>query len=154
MIVALLILHGVLALVLIGALTHQGIALWWPARPGGTPHFVARLRARRPAVFTNAVVVLYLLTFTLGAAIYPSYRVDVRVVLEDMAVYAPVGAFELKEHFAALGLGLLPAYWYYWRQPGERALWARRLHVAFLTCSAWFGFVVGHLLNNLRGLGS
>ena len=27
------------------------------------------------------------------------------------------GAFELKEHFVAVGLGMLPAYWDFWRQP-------------------------------------
>lgn len=153
MIVVLLILHGLLSIALLGALTHQAAALWWPARRGGQ-RFVDRFRGRQAIVFTNAIVVLYVLTFVLGAVLYPSYRIDVRVVLEDMRVYAPTGAFELKEHFAALGLGLLPAYWYYWRQPAGDFRWTRRLHAGYLTLSAWYGFVTGHVLNNLRGLGA
>ncbi len=153
MIVALLILHGLLSVALLGALTHQVTALWWPPRRGDHG-VVARFRARQPGVFTNAVVVLYVLTFVLGAVIYPSYRVDVRTVLEDLRVYAPTGAFELKEHFAALGLGLLPAYWYYWRPAAGGSGWTRRLQAAFLAFCVWFGFFTGHVLNNLRGLGA
>lgn len=153
MIVALLILHGLLSIALLGALTHQAVALWWPAQRGGQ-RFVDRFRGRQAIVFTNAIVVLYVLTFALGALLYPSYRIDVRVVLEDLQVYAPTGAFELKEHFAALGLGLLPAYWYYWRQPAGDFRWTRRLQTGYLALSAWYGFVTGHVLNNLRGLGT
>ena len=153
MILALLILHGLLSVALLGALSHQVVALWGPSRRGGHG-FVARLRARQPGAFTNAVVILYVLTFVLGALIYPSYRVDVRMVLEDLRFYAPTGAFEIKEHFAALGLGLLPAYWYCWRPPADAHGWTRRLHAAFLALCVWFGFITGHVLNNLRGLGA
>jgi hypothetical protein len=153
MILALLILHGLAAVALLGAITHQAAALWWPPRRGGHG-FLDRFRGRQAAVFTNAIVVLYVLTFVLGAVLYPSYRVDVRMVLEDLLIYAPTGAFELKEHFAALGLGLLPGYWYCARQGPGQFRWIRRLQAAYLALAVWFSFFTGHVLNNLRGMGT
>jgi hypothetical protein len=64
------------------------------------------------------------------------------------------GAFELKEHFAAIGLGLLPVYWYYWQQPlvPEHAR-TRAMLTSILAFAVWFSFLVGHVLNNIRGFG-
>jgi hypothetical protein len=56
-------------------------------------------------------------TAILGAVIYPDYRLEVRVVIEQLGLRPQNGMFELKEHFAVIGLAMLPAYWYYWRQP-------------------------------------
>ena len=53
----------------------------------------------------------------LGAVIYGEYRISVRVVLQELQLNAANGSFELKEHLAAIGLGMLPAYWWSWRQP-------------------------------------
>jgi len=55
--------------------------------------------------------------FVGGVLLYPTYRVSSRVVLEQLRLAAPVGIFDLKEHFSTIALGLLPAYGYYWRQP-------------------------------------
>ena len=110
------------------------------------------MRAVPPTSYVNAVIVLYALTALLGAIIYPSYRINVRIVLEQMQLYTPNGAFELKEHFVALGLGMLPAYWYFWRAP-QVAEYGRTRAVltALLAFIVWWGFVVGHILNNIRG---
>ena len=109
MIVSLLILHSLLAVALLGAITHQTISAWAPAPSGAADSFVARMRAVPPTSYVNAVILLYGLTAILGAIIYPSYRLNVRIVLEQMQFHIPNGAFELKEHFVALGLGMLPA---------------------------------------------
>jgi len=82
-------------------------------RPPRSSRAFARCRVRR----TNAIVVLYVLTSVLGGIIYTEYRIGVRTVVEQLGLWSAHGAFELKEHFAAVGLGLLPAYWYYWRSP-------------------------------------
>lgn len=153
MAIALLILHGLLAVALLGAVTHQAVALWWPPKRGGRS-FLDRFRGRQALAFTQAIIVLYVATFVLGAVLYPSYRIGVRLVLEDLLMMAPTGAFEIKEHVAVLGLGLLPAYWYYWRQPATEFVVTRRCHAALLAACVWYSFVVGHLLNNLRGLGT
>ena len=151
MIVTLLIIHALSAVALLGAITHQAISVWLPTgKTAGS--FVGRMRAVAPTSYVNAVVALYVLTATLGGIIYPSYRLSVRVVLEQLQLYAANGAFELKEHFVAVGLGMLPAYWYFWHQPAAAAYArTRALLTAILAFIVWWGFVVGHILNNIRG---
>ena len=153
MIVFLLICHSLLAVLLLGAITHQTISAWAPTSPSATASFIVRMRAVAPTAYVNAVVVLYAVTALLGAIIYPSYRLNVRIVLEQMQFYIPNGVFELKEHFVALGLGMLPAYWYFWHAP-HVAEYARTRAVltALLAFIVWWGFIVGHVLNNIRGL--
>jgi hypothetical protein len=100
----------------------------------------------------NAVVVLYLATASLGAIIYPSYRLTIRVIIQQLDLNIANGVFELKEHFVAVGLGMLPAYWYFWRQPppGDH-LRTRAVLTAVLAFIVWWSFIVGHILNNIRG---
>jgi hypothetical protein len=153
MFTVLLIVHGLLAVALLGAITHQTVSVWWPVRkPAG---FVGRYRSVPATSYSNAIVVLYLCTAVLGAIVYTEYRVVVRVVLEQLDLWKTNGAFELKEHFATIGLGVLPAYWYYWRAPlsGEHAR-TRAALTAVLAFIVWWNFLVGHVLNNVRGFGS
>lgn len=150
--VFLLILHGLLAVALLGAITHQTISAWAPANRASAASFVGRMRAAPATSYVNAIVVLYVLTASLGAIIYPTYRLNVRIVLEQMQLHVPNGAFELKEHFVALGLGMLPAYWYFWRAPGAAEYaHTRAVLTALLAFIVWWGFLVGHVLNNIRG---
>lgn len=153
MITFLLILHGLCAVFMLGALTHQAMSVWWPPGPDRRSLF-ASFRAVRSAAYTNTIVVLYVVTAALGSILYPSYRLAVRVVLEDLRLNAANGVFELKEHLVALGLGMLPAYWYYWkRAPGESAA-AQRALTLILALIVWWAFIAGHVLNNIRGFGS
>jgi hypothetical protein len=149
--VALLILHGLLAVALLGAITHQTIGVWLPAR-STAESFVGRMRSVTAASYATAIIVLYLSTALLGGIIYPSYRVNVIVVLQQLELNKANGAFELKEHFAAVGLGMLPAYWYFWRQPlaSEHAR-TRAVITAILAFTIWWNFIVGHVVNNIRG---
>jgi hypothetical protein len=79
----------------------------------------------------------------------------VRVVLEQLELWKANGAFELKEHFAAVGLGMLPAYWFYWRSPlAEEHARTRAVVTALLAFIVWWNFLAGHVLNNIRGFGS
>jgi hypothetical protein len=91
----------------------------------------------------------------LGGIIYADYRLEVRVVVEQLGLWSQNGAFELKEHFAAVGLGLLPAYWYYWGQPlAQEHARTRAALTTTLAFIVWWNFLVGHVLNNIRGFGS
>jgi hypothetical protein len=147
----LLIVHGLLAVALLGAITHQAAAVLAPAsKPAGS--FVGRFRAVPGPSYVNAVVVLYLVTAVLGGVLYTEYRIGVRTVVEQLGMWPAHGAFEMKEHFAAIGLGLLPAYWYYWRFTGEPR--TRAALTAFLAVIVWWNFLVGHILNNIRGFGT
>lgn len=149
----LLIVHGLVAVALLGAITHQAASAWMPApRPAGS--FVARFRAVPGAGYAGTVVVLYVLSWLLGAVIYATYRIEVRVVIEQLEMWPAHWAFELKEHYGSLGLGMLPAYWYFWRQPASSGFGRTRdvltLMLAFIV---WWNFLVGHVLNNIRGFG-
>ena len=147
----LLIVHGLFAVALLGAITHQAAAVLIPAgRPAGS--FVGRFRAVPGPSYVNAIVVLYLVTSLLGGVLYTEYRVSVRTVVEQLGMWPAHGAFELKEHFAAIGLGLLPAYWYYWRTPAPEHGGIRSILTALLAFFVWWNFLVGHVLNNIKGL--
>ncbi len=150
----LLILHGLLALALLGAITHQAVAVWWPvSAPAGS--FVARFRAVPGVSYVGAIIVLYVLTFILGAWIYTQYRFTARLALEQLRFFKTVGVFELKEHLATIGLILLPAYWAYWRQPlSQEYASARRSVTLLLALLVWSNFLIGHIVNNARGMGS
>ena len=53
-----------------------------------------------------------------------------------------------------VGLGILPAYWYFWRQPlADDHSRTRALLTATLAFIVWWSFLVGHILNNMRGFG-
>jgi hypothetical protein len=150
----LLITHGLLAVALLGAITHQTLAAWAPAgaRRGS---FFARFRAVPPAAFANAIIVLYVATALIGAIVYLSFKVDIQPGLERDRHWHALGFFDLKEDFVAIGLGLLPAYWVCWRRPvpGERSRTAAFL-TALLAFVVWWGFLVGHVLNDIAGFGS
>ena len=81
MITALLILHSLLAVALLGAITHQAASVCWP-RGKPADHFTGKFRAVNGAAYANAVVVLYLSTMVIGAIIYPEFRVSIRSVVE------------------------------------------------------------------------
>jgi len=152
--IVLLIVHGLLAVALLGAITHQAVAVWWPAR-ATAGNFVTRFRAVPSTSYVSAIIVLYLLTAALGAIIYTHYTISARIAIIQLQLWKPYGLFEMKEHFAAIGLGILPAYWYFWRVPnaagGSRA---REALTAILAFTVWWNFLIGHIINNLRGFGS
>jgi hypothetical protein len=154
-ITTLLIVHSLLAVALLGAVTHQALSVCWPMRARAKTFF-GSFRAVPAGSYTTAIIVLFLVTaFVGGVLLYPSYRVSVRIVLENLRLRAANGSFELKEHFVTIGLGLLPVYWYFWRQPlGERYRRTRAILTAILAFIVWWSFIVGHVLNNIRGFGS
>jgi hypothetical protein len=153
MIIVLLIVHGLLAVTLLGAITHQALSAVPGAATAGPRSFVRRFRSVNPGAYANAVVVLFVVTAIGGGLLYPQYRLDVRTALEDMQMRAANGLFEIKEHLAAIGLGLLPTYWLFWREPlVPQQASARRALTWLLAFIVWWNFLVGHVLNNIKGL--
>jgi len=150
----LVILHGLVAIALLGAITHQTLATWAPASsPAGS--FFGRFRAVPSASFANAIVLLYVATALLGAVVYLRFKVDIQPYMERDRHWRALGFFDLKEDFVAIGLGLLPAYWTSWRRPlvDEHAGTGAAL-TAVLAFIVWWGFLVGHVLNDMMGFGS
>jgi hypothetical protein len=151
---ALLIIHGLLAVALLGAITHQAVALWWPVR-AATGSFVTRFRAVPSISYVWAIIVLYVVTFIMGAWVYTHYRYTSRLALEQLRFLKTVGLFEVKEHVATIGLIVLPAYWAFWRRPlSADYAEARKQVTLFLALVVWANFLIGHVVNNARGFGS
>jgi hypothetical protein len=149
----LLFVHFALAVALLAAVTLQAAAVLMPALQAAG-HFIDRSPV--PAVsYTTLIVVLYVIQALMGAWIYVKYRIYVRIPMEELRHWWTLGSFELKEHVVAMGMGLLPAYWYFWQQPqsAEHA-GVRKWVTVFLAFSVWYAFVVGHVANDFRGVGS
>ena len=150
----LVIIHGLVAVALLGAITHQTLATWAPTDAKAGSLF-SRFRSVPAASFANAIIVLYLVVAALGAIVYLDFRVDVRPQLERDHHFTALGLFDLKEHFISIGLGLLPAYWIAWRRPLTDDLgWTRAALTAIFAFIVWWGFLMGHVLNNILGFGS
>jgi hypothetical protein len=151
-------IHALLAVALLGALTHQAVAVLLPVRQAsgaGGPGFVTRFRGVHGPGYAVAVCVLWIVTFFFGAWIYTKYRMYVRIPIEQAGFWKTQGFFEMKEHLASIGLGLLPIYWLCWkdaRNPDYDG--ARKGLTVTLAAFCWFIFLTGHIVNNVRGFGS
>lgn len=153
MIVFSLILHGLIGVALLGAITHQAVAVLRRTGPRDQS-FLAAYNGVNPRMFSNAVMVLFVANVLLGGILlYPAYRLSIRVSLETMRLGWEVGLFEVKEHFAGIGLASLPLYSYYWSRDLDKP---NHLGRTAITCAlaliVWFSFIVGHILNNCRRL--
>ena len=153
MITILLLVHGLLAVALLGAITHQALSVAATGTASGRRSFFARFRSVNGPAYAGPIVVMFVLTAILGGLLYPAYRIDVRVLLEDTNSRSANGIFEIKEHLIAVGLGALPAYWLAWRTPlAPESASTRRYLTWILAFFVWWAFLVGHLLNNFKGL--
>jgi hypothetical protein len=145
------VLHGIVAIGLLGAITHQGLTVW--RKPAPAQLFIDRFRAIPAVRFANPVAVLYVLTFALGAYIYPTFVLDVKGAVADYGMKKTIGMFQMKEHIAVIGLGLLPAYWHFWRSvPAGEGVRTRRLLTTVLLVAVWWNLVIGHILVHVKGL--
>jgi hypothetical protein len=105
-------------------------------------------------VYAGVVCVLWVLTFIFGGWIYAKYRIYVRIPIEQEGLWKTLGSFELKEHLSTIGLGLLPFYWYLWKNARAAAFdSARKWLTVVLAGICWVAFLVGHVVNNTRGFG-
>jgi len=153
MIQVLLILHVLVSMALVGAITHQALSVARRRPVGPSRNLVDRFRAVNSTAFSHTIVLLFVAVSVLGGLLYPRYRVDVRPTLEDLQLRAANGIFEIKEHFAAVGLGLLPVYWRFWRTPLSPHYAATRKYLTWiLAFIVWWNFLVGEILNNIKGL--
>ena len=145
------VLHAIFAMLLLGAVTHQGLSVW--RKPAPARAVIDRFRAVNGPGYANAVVVLYLVTFALGCYIYPPYVLDVKSSLFAAGLSGQVGLFQIKEHVAVVALALLPVYWHYWRTvPLTEDTGIRRFVTTVIMVAVWWNLVVGHILNNTKGL--
>ncbi len=147
-------LHFAVAVALLAAITLQAAAALLPApQVAGGPDGPFRPLLTAPSA--TLIVILYVVQALLGAWIYIKYRTYVRIPMEGLRHWWSVGAFEFKEHTITMGLALLPAYWYFWRDPASQEYATIRKWVTvFLLFTVWYGVAVGHVVNDFRGVGS
>ena len=155
----LLTVHGLLAVALLGAITHQAMSVLMPVRRTagvvGEPGIVTRFRSVQGAGYAAAVCVLWIVIYFFGAWLYTKYRMYVRIPIEAQGFWKTQGVFDLKEHVATIGLGLLPIYWFFWKNARNAEYdSARKWLTVVLAAMVWYNFLVGHILNNVRGFGS
>ena len=151
----LLFIHFTLAVSLLGAVTLQAVAVLMPVRqPAG--NFIDRVRAVPAASYAPVVVAVYVPQFIMGMWVYIKYRTYVRIPMEQTGHWSIVAAFDGKEHVVAIGMALLPAYWYFWRrQPLDSEYSGTRKWVTVLLAFVvWYAFINGHVANDFRGVGS
>jgi hypothetical protein len=146
-----LVIHGLCAIALLGAVTHQAVSVLMPVRQAAG-NFVDRFRAVNGVGYATAVCVLYIVTFLLGSYIYTKYRVYIRIPMEQDGFWKTVGFFDFKEHMTTMGLVALPIYWWLWQNARDPQYdGARKGVTTLLAAIVWFVFLVGHVLNNTRG---
>ena len=153
MIVALLIVHGLLAVALLGAITHQ--ALERGPEAGGRRVAVLRGRFRSvdSSAYATAIVVLFVVTAIGGGA--PVSAVPARrshgprgpaAARRQRRVRNQGASGRDRARAAADLLALLEAP----LVPEQAA--ARRYLTWLLAFIVWWSFLVGHVLNNIKGL--
>ena len=136
----LLVLHGLAAVVLIGAVAHVA----WRAVRG-------TLTARN--LIVPWLLWSYVVTFISGVLIYPAYRYYVRALYFEPQMRPVNFYFELKEHLSSLGLALLLAYWLSARSGEEPPVNRfRRVAAVTLFVIVAYSYVASLVLNNLKGL--
>jgi hypothetical protein len=146
--------HALLAVALLGAITHQAAAVLKRQGSGASDSFVTRFRSVSGPTYATTVCVLWVLAFIFGGWIYAKYRIYVRIPIEQEGLYKTLGAFELKEHLATIGLGLLPIYWHMWKNVRNATYdSARKWLTVVLAGICWYTFLAGHIINNVRGFG-
>ena len=155
----LLIVHGLLAVALLGAITHQAMSVLMPVRrvagAAGEPGIVTRFRSVQGAGYAAAVCVLWIVIYIFGSWLYTKFRMYVRIPIEAQGFWKTQGVFDLKEHVASIGLGLLPIYWFFWKNARNAEYdSARKWLTVVLAAMVWYMFLVGHIVNNVRGFGS
>jgi hypothetical protein len=146
----LLVLHAGGSIVLIGASTHHALQMrhYLRGRFG---------REKLEKLYAKVVSVAYVVTFAIGALLYPSYRVHVRGMFLDRHAPAYADLFDVKETYAslalvvAIGLGALALT----LRPAETPALVRVYAVmSFVVCAVvWLDVIAGVLVVSVRGVG-
>src|ERR1700752_2862114 len=81
----LFMIHALLAVALLGALTHQAASVL--AAPRAVGGFVTHFRSVSGPRYAGAVCVLWVLAFIFGGWIYAKYRIYVRIPIEQAGLW-------------------------------------------------------------------
>lgn len=149
MIGVLLVVHDIFATALLIAVSWQAATAWLSQAPSNIllPNFI-----KGGLSLSDIVATLILIVVCLGGVLYPTYRVLVHPYLELHDLRFANGTFEIKEHFAALALLMVPAYRAAWVRSSAAELILNRRAISALMCGMiWWNFLAGHLMNYTAG---
>ncbi len=144
------VLHTAGSIVLLGACTHHLLLM---------RHYIKGRLERAPLekLYAKIIGIAYVVTFGLGALLYPTYRTLIRGYYLDRFAPSYSGFFDVKETFAALALMVvlgLFALAYKWKPKDEPALAPIVAAMSLVVCCVvWFNAIVGVWLVSVRGVG-
>lgn len=147
----LLVVHALVAAALLGSCTHAAYELvrYLLSRPR---------RPKLERIHARLMLFLYSAQFTLGAVLYPTYRVKVRHNYFDAHLPWATNLFDIKEMFAAFGLGLVIVYYLLSRVYDPHDSEHRKMLGLYAFCGlsvtaiVWFSAISGLLLTTFRAL--
>nr|HEX4316191.1 hypothetical protein [Kofleriaceae bacterium] len=145
---AVVLVHAIAALVLVGAATHHAVVAI------GLVRGAVRLRLAR--IYAATVAIAWTASFALGLLAYPAFRVGVRAGYLDAAEPWASNLFDIKEHVAALGLPLVLGVFALSRRlepRTDRALAGGYAALVVLAAAlAWIDVIAGLLVTMARGV--
>ena len=145
----LLFLHLVGAFVLAGSLAHNLMVI--------VGYWRGKFRKKNlEKLYVKISFWAYVVTFLVGALVYPTFRVRVRAEYFDEHLPWATGLFEVREHWAAIGLALFIAYYFLRRNfDPETEREKLLLHTAIcyiLNIIVWYCATVGYYLTTFKSV--
>lgn len=145
----LLLLHALFGILLLGSMTHNVLLV--------VPYLWGSFRkVALEKLYVKVVFVAYGVTFGLGALSYPNYRYRVRALHFDKELPWASNLFDIKEHWAGVGLALVCAFLLLSRIIDPRQDRQMLGFYAFLSVAlaliVWFNLISGLLLTSYRGI--
>lgn len=145
----LLILHALLGILLLGSMTHNVLLV--------VPYLWGKFKkVKLEKLYVRVAFVAYLITFALGALIYPNYRYHVRAVYFDKAMPWASNLFDIKEHWAGIGLALFVSFLVLSRVidpvKDRQMLGIYAFLSVTLALIVWFNVISGLLLTSYKGI--
>ncbi len=130
---ALQFLHNLAGIVCVAVCVHLLVRLWRSRKD------------QRIGTHARNLAIAYVVTFALGALIYPTFRVRTRAEFLDATLPWATALFEIKEHSATLALLPAIAIFFLSRELGKQA---RPSRAVLVLCSGLVGVVLCVLLFN------
>ncbi len=146
--IILLIFHMLVTIVLAGSMTHNFFVVIGYLRGKFN-------RNKLELKFLKVSVWCYSIVYILGTLIYPTFRIRVRHEYFDEQLPWATGLFEVKEHWAALGMAFIVAL-YFLRKSFNPAEDKQKLFLYVPLCfilniSLWYIVIVSCFLTILKG---
>jgi hypothetical protein len=144
----LLLLHLIITLVLIGAMSHNLLIVIGYLR--------GKFNKRKLEwLYVKVSLWAYAIVYVVGAVIYPAFRVYIRGECFDKQIPWATGLFEVKEHWGAMGLAFFFAY-YFLRKNFDPKEEKEKLFMYVPLCLllniiVWYKTIVGCFLTILKG---